>query len=97
MRDSSQVERVINNLDQQLPPTTEWDDFLQNDNNKFQIVNLIAEYIKTGNVMEKDVYVNQGSKCFFKRLNYDCIRFEELDSMHRKIPMHAVFAGRSSD
>ena len=45
-RDISQMERLINSLDQDLPPTKEWNEFLMNHKNKLQIVNLLADHIK---------------------------------------------------
>ena len=51
--------------------------------------------------IEKQVFVNNGPKGYSKCLNSECIEFESLNSQHReadqKIPMHAVFAGRSDE
>ena len=38
-RNVSQMERCINSLDQDLPPTKRWNEFLMNQKNKLQIVN----------------------------------------------------------
>ena len=40
-------DRWINSLNQDLPPTKEWDEFLINHKNKLQIVNLLVDYIKS--------------------------------------------------
>ena len=97
-RDVSQKERVINSLNQDLPPTKEWNEFLMNYKSKLQIVNLLVDYIKSGRIRDKAVIVNQGSECFYTEHGNDCVRIPELDSLHReadqKIPMHAVYAGR---
>ena len=39
------VERDINHLDQELPSTAEWDEFLMNSNNKFKLVTILVDYI----------------------------------------------------
>ena len=44
----NQMERCINSLDQDLPPTVEWSEFLMNQKSELQIVNLLVEYIKWG-------------------------------------------------
>ena len=101
-RDPSQLKRVINNLDQELPSATEWEEFLHNDSNKHQLINILVNYILSNESnIDKEIYINNGNECFLKYSNNNFIRFEELDSMHReadqKIPMHAVYAGKSSD
>lgn len=96
----SQVERVMNSLNQDLPPTKEWDEFLMNQKNKLQIENLLVDYIKTDIIKNKAFIVNRGSECFFIDHGTKCIRMPELDSPYReadqKIPMHAVYAGRQN-
>ena len=61
-RNVSQMERCFNSLDQDLPPAKEWNEFLMNQKNKLQIVNLLVEYIKLGAVANKAVIVNQKSQ-----------------------------------
>ena len=56
-RNVSQLERYINSLDHDLPPSKEWDEFLMNQENRLQIVNLLAEYIKSGAVADEAVIV----------------------------------------
>ena len=94
-KDVSQMERVINSLNQDLPLTKEWNKFLMNYKSKRQIVNLLVDYIKSGRIRDKAVTVNQESECFFIEHGNDCVRFPELDSSHReagqKIPMHTVY------
>ena len=45
-RDVSQMERVLSSLNQDLPPTKEWKEFLISYKNKLQIVNLLVDYAK---------------------------------------------------
>ena len=96
-RNATQMERIINSLNQDLPPTKEWNEFLMNYKNKLQIVSLLVDNVKSGRIRDKAVIVNQGSKCFFIEHAIGCVRFPELDSLHRKadqeIPMHAVYVG----
>ena len=44
-RDFSQMERVMNSLNQDPSPIKEWNEFLMNYKNKLQIVNLLVDYI----------------------------------------------------
>ena len=95
-RDQDDNERCINNLDQELPFPSEWEEFLMNRRNKLQLVNLLVDLIKDGAVA-KDVYVNRGNGCYFRQNNGTWIPFPVLDSSPRKadqvIPLHAVYAG----
>ena len=99
-RNVSPMERCINNLDQDLPPTKEWNEFQMNQKNMLQIVNLLVEYIKSGAVANKAVIVNQKSQCFFGNQTNNCVRIPKLDYSDRKadqnIPMHVVYAGQNS-
>ena len=66
------------------------------------MINILVNYILSNESnIDKEIYINNGNECFLKYSNNNFIRFEELDSMHReadqKIPMHAVYAGKSSD
>ena len=63
-REASQMERVINSLNQDLSTTKEWNEFLMNYKSKLQIVNLLVDYIKLGRIRDKAVIVHQGSECF---------------------------------
>ena len=100
-RSVSQVERVISSLEQELPPTKEWGEFLMNRTNKLQVVNLLANYIMTGSIANKKVVVNKGSDCYMIDHGANCVRAPEFDSSHReadqKIPMHAVYVGQNSN
>ena len=94
--------REINDLNQELPTAKEWEHFLRNDINKLQLVNLLVKYMTSVEcTVEKQEFVNNGPKCYSKYLNSECIEFESLNSQHReadqKIPMHAVFPGRSDE
>ena len=62
-----QSDGVINSLNQDLPPTKEWNEFLMNYKNKLQIINLPVDYIKSSRIRDKAVIVNQESECFFYR------------------------------
>ena len=67
--------RGSNSLDQDLPPTKEWNEFLMNHKNKLQIVNLLADHIKSGRINKK------GSKCFLVTEDgSNWARIPELDS-----------------
>ena len=94
------MERCINSLDQDFPPTKEWNEFQMNQKNKLQIVNLLVEYIKSGAVANKAAIVNQKSQCFFVNQTNNCVRIPELDTSDRKadqkIPMRVVYAGQTS-
>ena len=83
-RDVSQMERVVSSLNQDLLPTKEWKEFLISYKNKLQIVNLLVDYAKSGRIRDKVVIVDQGSGCFFKEYENDCVCFPKLDSLHRE-------------
>ena len=94
--------REINNLNQELPTAKEWDNFPTSNVNKMQLVNLLVKYITSVEcTIEKQVFVNNGPKCYSRCLSSQCIEFESLNLQHReadqKIPMHAVFAGKSDE
>ena len=99
-RNFSQMERCINSLEHDLPPTKEWNEFLMNQKNKLQIVNLFVEYIKSGAVANKVVIVKQKSQYFFLNQTNNFVRIPELNSSHRetdqKISRHVVYAGQDS-
>ena len=101
-RDTCNLERKINHLDQELPSAKEWDEFLMNENNKFKLVNLIVGFVLSNEcTIGKTIYVNNQSVCYLKSLDHAWSEFEPLNSTHRvadqKIPMHAVFAGSSKE
>ena len=65
------MERVIKSLNQDVPPTKEWNEFLINHKNKLQIDNLLVDYIKSARIRDKFVInsafqkiVNQRFECF---------------------------------
>ena len=99
-RNVTHIERVINSLDQDLPPLKEWNDFLKNSKNKLQLVNMLVEFFKTGVLSKFEVFINKGSVCYIVRDNI-CQAIPELDSKHRKadqkIPFHTVYAGKNSE
>ena len=58
------VERDINHLDQELPSTAEWDEFLMNSNNKFKLVTILVDYILSNECkISKTVYINKQTTC----------------------------------
>ena len=97
-RDFSQMERVINSLNQDPSPIKEWNEFLMNYKSKLQIVNLLVDYIKSSRICDKAVIVHEGYECFYIEHGNDCFHFPELDFLHReayqKILMHTVYVGR---
>ena len=101
-RGSVDIEREINHLDQELPATSEWDNFLMNSNNKYKLVNILVDYILSDDCkIDKTVYINKQNSCYIKERNQAPREFEQLHSTHReadqKIPMHTVFAGTSDE
>ena len=100
-RGTSNSERAINDLDQELPPTSEWPEFLKNRENKRQLVNLLADYLLESALSHKNLYVNKEIECFNKPIGSTKVRCPGLDSTHREadqmIPMHAVSAGGCAD
>ena len=101
-RETVEVERDIRHLDQELPATSEWDDFLRNGKNKHKLLDILVDYILCVECkINKTVYVNKQSICFIKEENKPPQLFEQLHSTHReadqKIPLHVVFAGASTD
>ena len=98
-RDSSECERIICDLDQELPITCEWKSFLSNDKNKYQLINLLVRFIlESGLVHSKNIFVNNGNECYYKGIHEETKLSEELSSLHKeadpKISMHAVYACR---
>ena len=96
------IEREFNDLDQELPITSEWDNFLMNKNNKSKLVAILVDYILSDDCsIQKKVYINKQDKCYLKATNQAPRECENLLSKHReadqKIPMHAVFAGASEE
>ena len=51
-------------MNQDLPPTEKWAEFLINYTNKLQIVDVLVDYIKSDRICDKAVITNQGSDCF---------------------------------
>ena len=52
------MDRVINSLNQDLPPTKEWNEFLMNYKNKLKTVNLLVDYTKSGRTRDKAIIVS---------------------------------------
>ena len=97
-RDTSEWERIVSDLDQELPDTKEWSSFLSNEKNKHQLVNLLVHFILESDIIEKTIFVNKGNQCYYKRMNKKPVIFENICSLHKeadqKLPKHAVYASR---
>ena len=97
-RDTSEWERMVSDLDQELPDTKEWSSFLSNEKNKHQLVNLLVHFILESDIIEKTIFVKKGNQCYYKRMNDKPVIFEDLCSLHKesdqKLPMHAVHASQ---
>ena len=93
-RDTSEWERIASNLDQELPDTKEWSSFLSNEKNKYQLVNLLVQLILENDTIEKTIFVNKGSQCYYKCMNKKPLIFEDLCSSHKepdqKLPMYKL-------
>ena len=63
-RDTSEWERIVIDLDQELPVTKEWSSFLSNEKNKHQLVNLLVYFILESDITEKTIFVNKGNQCY---------------------------------
>lgn len=62
-------ERKITNLNQLLPKVNEWQDFLTNNMNKYQVCKLLAEFFISSDITtKKTIYVTNGRQCFVKRV-----------------------------
>ena len=83
-RDTSEWERRVSDLDQELPDTKEWSSFLGNEKNKYQLVNLLVHFILESDIIAKAIFVNNGNQCYYKYMNKDPLIFEDLCSSHKK-------------
>ena len=83
-RPNKGIERKISNLNQMLPKLNEWQDFLTNDKNKFQICNLLADYFTSADITtRKTIYVTKERLCYMK--SEEMRRVEpDLYSSHRE-------------
>ena len=79
-----------------MPKSDESQDFLSNHNNKFQLTNIISDYLLEKASFSKDMYVTKGQFCYSKKLHGTITSAEVLFSKHReadqKIPNHVLFA-----
>ena len=80
-----------------MPKPSEWQDFLSNDQNKYQICCLLANYFTSNDIVtKKTIYVTKGNKCIVKKINEECSEVIELSSTHRvadhRMISHAVYA-----
>ena len=85
----------MSDLSQQLPKSDEWRDFISNHNNKFQLTNLISDYLLQKASVSKDIYVTKGQFFYSKKLQSNITSVEALFSNHKgadqKIPNHVLF------
>ena len=66
-RDTSEWERIVSDLDQELPDTKEWSSFLSNEKNKHQLVNLLVHFILESDIIEKTV--DKDNQCYYIHMN----------------------------
>lgn len=91
--------RVIADLSQKLPKISEWGDFLSNRRNKYQLTQLIAEFlISDKSMFPKNLFVTKGKYCYYKEFNQPSITINELSSNHieadQRLVSHLIFASR---
>ena len=79
-----------------MTKSDEWQDFLSNHNDKFQLANLISDYLLEKASFSKDIYVTTGQFCYSEKLHATITSVEVLFSNHmeadQKIPNHVLFA-----
>ena len=83
--DISEWEKIVSELDQELPDAKEWSSFLSNGENKYHLANLLVNLILESDITEKTIFVKKGSQCYYKLVaflfrNYRCM-----------LCMHAVY------
>ena len=90
------TERKTSDLSQQLPKSDKWQDFLSSHNNKFQLTNLVSDYLLEKASFSEDIYLTKGQFCYSKKIHATITSVEVLFSNHRKadekIPNHVLFA-----
>ena len=95
-RDTSKWERIVSDLDQELPDSKEWSSLLSNEKNKHQLFNLLVHFILESDIIEKTIFMNKDKQCYYKRMNEKPVIFEDLCPSHKeadqKLTMHAVYA-----
>ena len=90
------MERKISKLTQLLPKLNEWQNFLTNAKNKYQVCILLANIFTSEELTtSKTIYVTIENKCFIK-VGWQRREVEELNSTHReadhRLALHAKFA-----
>ena len=99
-RSKSNNRTFVSSLTQILPSTsTDWQSFLTNDANKYQLVKLITEYILSDQfVTNRPIYITNDEKCVLKKVDGSLIVCEELACTHMeadpRLALHAVFASQ---
>jgi len=89
--------RYISDLSQQLPFTmAAWNNYLSNDQNKWELTNLIIDYLISGKYkFYRPVYITKEKKSFFIQ-NGNSADVPELFSNHKeadpRLALHAVYA-----
>lgn len=70
---------------QVLPKSSDWQDFLHNENNKFRVCNLLADYFSSGDLTtDKTIYVTKEETCYIKEPNSERRELPEMYSCHRE-------------
>ena len=59
----------MSDLIQQMSKSDEWQDFLSNKSNKFQLTNLISGYLLEKASVSKEIYVTKRHFCYSKKLH----------------------------
>ena len=88
-------------ISQILPRVSEWSDFLSIDENKVQLINLLADHFLTSGTLQKVVYVTKGNQCIRSSLTgTDATEIAELFSLQReadpRIPLHVIYESSQS-
>ena len=90
--------KYVSCLTQILPSTTkDWQSFLSNDANKYQLIKLITEYILSDQfVASVPIYVTKDDQCFRKETDGSLIEIDQLRCTHMeadpRLALHSVFA-----
>ena len=91
-RNESGIERKISNLMQVLPKPKEWQDFLLNKSNKYQLCCLLANLFTSQKIdTNKNIYITKGKNCFMKNLNESCVEISQLFSNHKEADDRLAF------
>ena len=97
-RDTSEWETILSELNQEPPDRKDWSNFLSNEKNKHQLVNVLVHFVPETDITEKTVFVNKGNQSYYKHMNENLVIFQDLCLSHKeidqKIRMHAVYVSQ---